>query len=254
MMKALLLDNLGTILVTGANSGIGKDLMVRLLDCGANVIAIDRSCSFLEEFSASLDEGRLHVICHDLSREDGLEQLIRSGVQSLGKIGGFVHAAGISSAIPLKVLMPSEVDNVFKINTFAALSLARVCTKRDLSIGEGMSNVFISSVYSLVGSSANSSYAASKAALNGLSRSLSIEFAPRNIRFNCVAPGFVATHMLDSLSEKFGSNYLQGISKMHPLGLGSPEDVSYAVIFLLSSFSRWITGAVIPVDGGYSAQ
>jgi NAD(P)-dependent dehydrogenase (short-subunit alcohol dehydrogenase family) len=248
------LDQLGTILVTGANSGIGKDLTIRLLNLGSKVIAVDRSCTFLTEYSSGLEAGRLHVITHDLSSEEGLEELIRGGVQQLGMISGFVHAAGIASTIPLKILRADDVDKVFKINTFAAISLAKICTKREFSVQAGMSNIFISSVYSLVGSSANSSYAASKAAINGLCRSLSIEFAPRNIRFNCVAPGFVATDMLNTLSDKFGADYLQSVSKMHPLGLGSPEDISNIIIFLLSYGSRWITGAVIPVDGGYSAQ
>ena len=194
------------------------------------------------------------MVRHNLGIDEGLDQIIATNIEKLGLLSGFIHVAGISCTLPLKAVQQSNLHEVFSINTFCAFELAKLCTRRGVFQPKGMSNVFISSAYSIVGSAANSVYAASKAALNGACRSLAIEFAPRKIRFNCVAPGFVATEMLTSISSQFGDGYIEKIREMHPLGLGSPEDVSQLVLFLLSDNSKWITGAVIPVDGGFTVQ
>jgi NAD(P)-dependent dehydrogenase (short-subunit alcohol dehydrogenase family) len=104
-----------------------------------------------------------------------------------------------------------------------------------------------------VGSAANVGYAMSKSALHGITKSLSIELAPKNIRVNCVAPGFIKTKMLEDISDSFNDNYSETITKLHPLGLGDPEDVANVIAFLLSDMSKWITGSILSVDGGYTA-
>jgi len=114
--------------------------------------------------------------------------------------------------------------------------------------------VFISSVYGVVGSAANAGYAMSKAALHGITKALSIELAAKGIRVNCIAPGFVNTKMLDVTSDMFDSHYADTLNKLHPLGIGEPEDISYSIAFLLSDASKWITGAIFNIDGGYTAQ
>jgi NAD(P)-dependent dehydrogenase (short-subunit alcohol dehydrogenase family) len=90
--------------------------------------------------------------------------------------------------------------------------------------------------------------------LQGAIKSLAIELAPKNIRFNCIAPGFVKTKMLDDISNSFNSDYDETLNKLHPLGLGEADDVANAVAFLLSDMSKRITGSVMNVDGGFAAQ
>ncbi len=114
--------------------------------------------------------------------------------------------------------------------------------------------VFVSSVMALVGSPGSAAYSMSKAALHGLAKSLALELAPRRIRVNCVAPGYVNTPMYARLAGFWSPEERARVESDHPLGIGSPEDVAQAICFLLAPASRWITGCVLPVDGGYTAR
>ena len=105
-----------------------------------------------------------------------------------------------------------------------------------------------------VGSNGRSAYAATKGALEGLTPSLAVELAPKGIRVNCVAPSFVKTPMYESQARFWSDEQQQAISAQHPLGIGSPEDVAHAIVFLLANTGRWITGTVMTVDGGFLAQ
>ncbi len=109
-------------------------------------------------------------------------------------------------------------------------------------------------MYGVVGSSANASYAMSKSALHGLVKSLAVELASKNIRVNSIIPGFIKTKMLSEVSSGFGEDYLNNISDLHLLGLGSTEDIANAAIFLLSDMSKWVTGTELIVDGGFTAR
>jgi len=132
--------------------------------------------------------------------------------------------------------------------------LAKVFTNRSVYAGEKGSIVFLSSVYGVVGSAANVSYAMSKSALHGITKSLAIELAGKGIRVNCVAPGFVKTNMLDKALGMFDENYAETINKLHPLGVGEPEDVAFSIAYLLSDAAKWVTGSIMNVDGGFTAQ
>jgi NAD(P)-dependent dehydrogenase (short-subunit alcohol dehydrogenase family) len=112
----------------------------------------------------------------------------------------------------------------------------------------------VSSVMGTVGQPGQSAYAASKFAVNGLVKSLSLEFAREGLRINSVAPGMVATPMVESLRASLPQDHFDSAVAMHPLGLGQPEDVAKAIAFLLSDDARWITGSVLAVDGGYTAH
>ena len=114
--------------------------------------------------------------------------------------------------------------------------------------------MFISSVYGLVGSSSNVAYAISKAANIGMTKSLAMEFAPKGIRVNCVAPGFVKTALGERFTSFLDDAYAERIGAMHPLGWGEPRDISCAIAYLLSDAAKWITGTVLSVDGGFTAQ
>jgi len=105
-----------------------------------------------------------------------------------------------------------------------------------------------------VGSAANVAYAMSKSALHGITKSLAIELASKKIRVNCVAPGFIKTQMLDDVSGSFDNEYNERLNSLHPLGLGEAEDIAYGITYLLSDMSKWVTGTILSVDGGFTAQ
>ena len=142
-----------------------------------------------------------------------------------------------------------------RVNTQAGLNLAKIFTsKQGHDSNKQGSIVFISSVYGVVGSAANVAYATSKAALIGMTKALAVEFATKNIRVNCVAPGFIKTSMADGVNAMFDKEYEERIEAMHPLGWGEAKDIANAIAFLLSDASKWTTGAIFNVDGGYTAQ
>jgi NAD(P)-dependent dehydrogenase (short-subunit alcohol dehydrogenase family) len=171
-----------------------------------------------------------------------------------GPLHGLVHAAGLPCTAPLRVLEPDVYRDVWTVNTEAALALVRMFQSRKVYAGDHGSIVLISSVMAIVGSPTIVGYSMSKAALIGMARSMALELAPKQIRVNCVAPGFVRTPMYSQVAGFWDAGQEARITALHPLGPGDPEDVANAIAFLLADASRWITGSVLTVDGGYTAQ
>jgi NAD(P)-dependent dehydrogenase (short-subunit alcohol dehydrogenase family) len=242
------------ILVTGAASGIGRAtalLVSRLSGC---VVCVDMDGEGLGKTLADLDGiGHTQFAC-DLRDHAGISQWMTKLVEQWGPLHGIVHAAGLPCVVPLKILTSENYHDVFAVNTEAALALARTFQSRKVYAGENGSLVFISSVMALVGSPTAVGYSMSKAALIGMARSMALELAPRKIRVNCVAPGFVRTPMYEKVAKFWDPEQDARIAALHPLGWGEPEDVAHAVAFLLADTARWITGTVLTVDGGYTAQ
>ncbi|PIF59326.1 SDR family NAD(P)-dependent oxidoreductase [Flavobacterium sp. 2] len=240
-------------IITGASSGIGRATSILLSKLGATLILIDLNEIGLHE-TAEICENSTKILALDLLDSNELKTKILNAVSEVGKVNGFVHLAGRPYLSPLKSLNDKVLLDVLKLNSIAGLELAKICSNKSVFSGESGSFIFISSVYGCVGSAANVGYAMSKSALHGITKSLAIELAPKNIRVNCVAPGFVKTNMLDSISGSFNSEYDELINKLHPLGLGNAEDVANAIAFLVSDMAKWITGSIINVDGGFTAQ
>lgn len=240
-------------LVTGAASGIGKRTSIVLSKLGAKLILVDIIEEGLEITKNECGEGHI-ILPFDLSDSSFFKLKIADAVTQFGKLHGFVHLAGRSYIAPLKSVSEEKCKDIFAINTYAAIELAKVITNRNIYIGEKGSIVLVSSVYGVVGSSANVAYAMSKSALHGITKSLAIELAGKGIRVNCVAPGFVKTNMLDTASDMFDANYAETLSKLHPLGVGEPEDVAFAIAYLLSDAAKWVTGSILNIDGGFTAQ
>ena len=135
------------------------------------------------------------------------------------------------------------------------MNLAKIFSKNGVYNKRATTSiVFISSIYGLVGSAANVAYAVSKAAVIGMTRALAIELAPKRIRVNCVAPGFVNTEMGNVVEPLFDAQHADRVNAMHPLGEGEADDIANIIAFLLSDRAKWITGTVLPVDGGFTAQ
>lgn len=242
-------------LVTGASSGIGRATALLLAERGADLILADIDEEGLAE-TAKFCITETKLLPLDLSDTDTIATSITLAVKDFGKLHGIVHLAGVPYISPLKAITLERLRKTFDINTFAALQLAKAfCNKNVHEQTEaGSSIVFISSIYASVGSSSNSGYAMSKAAIEGLTKALAIELAPRKIRVNCIAPGFVKTPMDKNISTYFDSGHEDLVVRLHPLGLGEPLDVACAVAFLFSDAAKWITGTIIHVDGGFTAQ
>lgn len=241
------------ILVTGAASGIGRSTSIMLSKLGANLLLLDLNESGLGE-TKSRCTTEIMTITTDLNNVDELKDKVFRAVSDFGKLNGFAHIAGKSSMVPLKTINQKISTDIFQINAYTAVELSKLFINRNVFAGGTGSIVFISSVYALVGSAANVSYAMSKAALHGAAKALAIELAPKNIRVNCIAPGFIKTEMMSNNQQLFDDDYLNKLNKMHPLGLGDAEDVAYTIAFLLSDTAKWITGSIISVDGGFTAQ
>lgn len=239
-------------LLTGAASGIGRETAIMLSKMGARLVLADINLKGLKETAASCCSEAI-VLELDLTDSAGLKPKIAEVVKSGGKLDGVAHIAGIPCIAPLKVVTEEMALKVLKLNTLPALELAKIFSAANINNGGG-SVVLISSVYGVVGSAANVVYAMSKSAIVGITRSLSIELAPRKIRVNCVAPGFVETPMKDKIQGCFDENHDDLVAKLHPLGLGQPQDIAKSIIFLLSDGAQWMTGSILNVDGGFTAQ
>lgn len=247
-----------SIIITGAASGIGKECAELCYSLGANLLLLDLNKEGLLAVKDSLNGGNGTVVIReiDLADLDSIKSVLSDAKTELGcSYNGLVHCAGIPSVLPLRALSNEQFERVMRINTEAGLVLAKCFSSNSgHDTGRQASIVFISSVYGVVGSAANVAYATSKAAIIGMTKSLAIELVKKNIRVNCVAPGFIQTKMANGISSMFDNDYSEKIKEMHPLGWGEAIDIANAIAFLLSDASKWTTGAVFNVDGGFTAQ
>ena len=236
-----------TILITGASSGIGADTAVECSRMGATVLITGRNEERLSQTLSRLDTsfGATHqMIVADLTDEDSLYAL----VSQIDGIDGLVNNAGVNRVKPVAFIKQADLEYVFQNNTWAAFNLTRLlCKKKKLK--KNGSIVFTSSVSSFFNAPGRALYASSKAALTSFMRSFAVELADKGIRANAVHPGMVETKMI---SENLTDEELQNNLKEYPLNrFGKPEDVAWAIIYLLSDASSWITGTSMIVDGGF---
>lgn len=236
-----------TILVTGASSGIGTDTAVECSRMGATVLITGRNEERLSQTLSRLDTsfGAAHqMIVADLTDEESLNAL----VSQIDGIDGLVNNAGVNRVKPVAFIKQEDLEYVFQSNTWTAVNLTRLlCKKKKLK--KNGSVVFTSSVSAFFNAPGRALYAGSKAALTSFMRSFAVELADKGIRANAVHPGMVETKMI---SENLTDEELQNNLKEYPLNrFGKPEDVAWAIIYLLSDASSWITGTSVVVDGGF---
>ena len=243
-----------SIIITGASSGIGRKCAEVCSRQGGRIILMGRDRKRLQETLEMMGNKITHfVISADLTDYALTESLIKDLVNQNGKISGVVNCAGISTTLPLNMCKPEKIDEFFRTNVHSAINLTRIATRRSNFSETGGSIIFISSVMGMAGTAGKSIYSLTKGALIAGSRSIALELAPRNIRVNCISPGVVHSPMSQGAVYSRSDESIEDIRKLHPLGLGKPEDVANACLFLLSDASRWITGTNLVVDGGYLA-
>lgn len=241
-----------TIVITGASSGIGQECAIATSKAGANVVLLGRDLNRLESTYSQLAEGNHLYFSQEITGYDKLEGIIQQVFEKIGKISGFIHSAGIEMTLPLRSMKANDYEQLFAINVIAGFEIARILSKKKYCDEQSASFVFISSVMGLLGQIGKIAYCSSKGALISGCKAMALELAPKNIKVNCVLPGVVKTRMTDKMFENLSEESMNSIKTMHPLGIGVPEDVAHACVFLLSDAARWITGTSLVVDGGYS--
>ncbi len=237
-------------LITGAARGIGKAIAVKLYQEGAHIVLNDivseaEINQTLQEIKNSTNE--VMGIRADITQLAEVERMIQEVVSKWGKINILVNNAGIIRDSLLIRMKEEDWDEVIKVNLKGAFNCSKTVAKYMMKQKTGGKIVNIASVIGLVGNIGQANYAASKAGIIGLTKSVAKELALRNINVNAVAPGFIETEMTKKLPEKIR----QGLQQQIPLKrLGTVEDVAQVVCFLVSPAADYITGQVIKVDGG----
>nr|WP_314993496.1 SDR family oxidoreductase [uncultured Capnocytophaga sp.] len=236
-----------TILVTGASSGIGKAIAIECSKMGAKVVVTGRNEQRLQETYGQLEGTHPAYIVADLSKKEDIETLAKQ----IDSLNGLVNCAGLTIPKPFKFLQEEDIQEVMTINFNAPLLLTQLLVKKK-KLQKAASIVFISSISGIkVSYIGNSIYSASKGAINGFCKGLALELAPQQIRVNTVIPGMVETNIVSG--GEVTQEQMEADKQKYPLKrYGKPEEVAYAVVYLLSDASSWVTGSNLLIDGGYT--
>ena len=240
-----------TAVVTGGSRGLGRAICLELARCGANVVlcyagneaAANETVAACEALGA-----KAAAIRCDVSKEDEVKALMDAALKTFGRIDILVNNAGITRDGLLMLMKPEDFDAVIAANLRGAFLCMKAVARQMVKQRYGRI-VSLSSVVGLRGNAGQVNYAASKAGVIGMTKSLAKELAGRNITVNAVAPGFIDTDMTAALAETAKNAALGSI----PMGrMGTPENVAKAVAFLADEDAGYITGQVLAVDGGMS--
>lgn len=234
-----------TILVTGASSGIGRQVALSISEMGATVVCSGRDESRLKETFNNLKHSGHSIFVADLSHEQNILKL----VSELPFLDGIVHCIGTVDPFPIKFLSKQKINQIFDINYQIQVMLMAQLT-RQKKLNKNASVVFMSSISAFHPHRGGSLYAGSKAALETFSKVVALEFHQMGIRSNCIAAAMVKTPMYDKAAEQTTKEVMDEHIRRYPLGVGLPEDVANAAIYFLSDASRWVTGTTLILDGG----
>jgi len=236
-----------TALVTGATGGIGGATARALHAQGATVAISGRQAEKLEALAGELKE-RVHVLPCDLGSRAEVSKLIEQSVAALGRLDILVNNAGLTRDNLFMVMKDEQWDEVIAVNLTSTFMLCRAAARAMLRAKPNFGRIInISSVSGVFGNPGQGNYAASKAGMIGMTKSLAREVAPRGITANCIAPGFVSTPMTEALNEK----QTEEIAKMIPAQrFGLPEEVAAGVVYLASNEAGYITGQTLHINGG----
>lgn len=246
MKGAVMFDLTGkTALVTGASGGIGGAIAEALHGAGAQVALSGTREGPLRELADKLGE-RAHVVPADLSDPEAPAKLLKDAAEAMGSVDVLVNNAGITRDNLFMRMSDEEWAQVLEVNLTGVFRLSRAALRGMMKARWGRI-VNITSVVGATGNPGQGNYAAAKAGLVGMSKSLAYEVASRGITVNCVAPGFIATAMTEKLNDEQKGKILTQI----PAGrMGSPEEIASAVLYLASPEAGYVTGATLHVNGG----
>ena len=232
-------------LITGASGGIGGEIAKRLHAAGATVAISGTRLAPLEALASELGD-RVHVLTCNLSDFEAVDALPKQAAEAMGSVDILVNNAGITRDNLFMRMSDEEWQSVIDVNLTATMKLCKGVLRGMMKARWGRI-VNISSVVGATGNPGQGNYAASKAGMVGMSKSLAYEVASRGITVNTVAPGFIATAMTDKLNDEQKSNILTQI----PAGrMGDPEEIAAAVLYLASAESGYVTGTTLHVNGG----
>ena len=228
-------------LVTGATGGIGGAIAKKLHSLGAHVIISGTNQAKLDELARVLEDNYTSILC-DLSNQEACANLI----SSIEKLDILVCNAGITKDNLAIKISDEDFLKVTNINLMSSFTLNREAIKKMMRARYGRI-INISSIVGFTGNAGQANYAASKAGLVGMSKSLAMEVASRNITVNCIAPGFIESAMTQELSDAQKEAIF---TKIPMKKFGTPEDVAYGAAFLASEFASYITGQTLHINGG----
>jgi NAD(P)-dependent dehydrogenase (short-subunit alcohol dehydrogenase family) len=245
-------------IVTGGGSGIGREVAARLVQAGASVVIGGRDEAKLKQAAAAIDATgeRVRYLAGDIAKPATAAALVDLATQAFGGVDILVNNAGVFRPKPFVEVDEAEydwfLDTILKGKFFMAQAAARAMRLRG-----GGAIVQTGSLWALqaIGATPSAAYSAANAGVHALTRNLAIELAASNIRVNTVAPAVVETPVYNTfMSDEQVKATLPGFNAFHPLGRnGQPADVAEAILFLASPNASWITGTVLPVDGGVTA-
>ena len=238
-----------TILITGAASGIGRATARECANMGASLVLFDLNEAGLESVKADIGDDSIVTMALNLTDYDAL----CNAVSELSKLDGVFSNAGIVLSLMAKFSKKEDMEKIFNVNTFSHINLIQQLIAQK-KLNKGASIVFTSSMSGVyAGLVGGSLYGSTKGAIAGYSKALAIELAPRGIRVNTIHPGMIETPLTKNTA--LSQDVLDEDAKNYPLGrYGKPEEVAYAVVYLLSDATVWMTGSQLLLDGGYSVK
>jgi NAD(P)-dependent dehydrogenase (short-subunit alcohol dehydrogenase family) len=237
-------------MITGGASGIGFAIAQKFVKQNIRTIITGRNVEKLQEACSLLGEGSIPLVC-DLNALDKLPEIVRSVENQYGALDILVNNAGINLKKDFTEVTDQEFLNIIQTNVLGVFALSREVTRFMLPRKKGVI-INISSMAAQYGIPKVIAYTASKSAIEGMTRAMAVELSPSGIRVNCIAPGFIMTNMSTIALNGDPERKQKVLSRTPMAKLGDPEDVANAAYFLASEESNFMTGAVIPVDGGNS--
>lgn len=237
-------------IVTGGGSGIGLAITEKFISSGIHTVIVGRDEKKLQAAKAQLGD-LCYPVIHDVSNLPTIPDLIKKIIGQFGHIDILVNNAGINMKKDFIETTDEEFQQVLTTNLCSVFSISREVVKHMLTAGSG-SIINISSMAAQYGMPRVIAYSASKTAIDGMTRAMAVELSPKGIRINSIAPGFIETAMTAKALNADPERKQKAIGRT-PMGhMGLPEDVADAALFLASDASRYITGVILPVDGGNS--
>ncbi|TCL70940.1 3-oxoacyl-[acyl-carrier-protein] reductase [Hydrogenispora ethanolica] len=236
-------------LVTGSARGLGRAIAEKLAAEQAKIVATDINEAMAETTAAAIGERfRVETLAlgHDVAKEESTKAVVKAVVERFGRIDILVNNAGITRDARLMMMKMADWELVLRVNLTGAFLCSKLVSKQMLKQNSG-SIVNIASVSGLTGNVGQANYSASKAGLIGLTKTTARELAERGINVNAIAPGFIVSDMTEVLAPEVAAKTLAQIPMNR---YGQPDDVANVALFLVSDLARYITGQVIPVDGG----